>query len=120
MTGLSATVEMSDPYGISHAVRPWAGPPDPPEPVRTCDPQSAIDRCLDCKRNVKRCYGTCKPQGEEQTRTWGCYDALDARIYDMLRAGWRSGPICQELGITMRDLRNAKARLRYKNRGGDR
>lgn len=112
MTGLSIAVELNDPYGISHAVRPWVSPPDPPEQVHTCDPQAAIDRCLDCKR--KRFYGNCAPHKGEQTRTWGCYDELDARIDALLRAGLRSGPICQELGIAMKELKNAKARLRYR------
>lgn len=108
-----------DPYSIRHVVKPGYGEPEPVEPVRTRDPQPAVNRCLDCTVPQLLCFGTCEPGDEpnlcgrpvrrEKTRL------RDEKILDLIRAGWRNNDaICEELGISMSTLIVAKRRLREK------
>lgn len=91
----------SDPYGISRAVRPWAGPGPSDslgagERVHTCcDSQEKIDYCLNCTRPASSC-DTCRglgAKGDERA-------ARRERIHALLRAGHSDREIAEAAGVT--------------------
>ena len=113
---------MTDPYRLHHNVIKPGHLPEPLEPVSTRDPQSAVDRCLNC--TAEQCFGTCGPYEGVRERTserpeedpadrqkW--QRAIDAKVKTMLAAGYGNYPICRELQITEKELRQAKARIYY-------
>lgn len=116
----------SSPCGLGHIIKP-GHLPEPLEPVSTRDPQCAVDRCLDCKIPPELCFGACSPYGEAKAnkRSAGAYDhearrsryqELDAKVEAMVKAGYDDYPICRALGITEKQLKTAKDRLRYRSK----
>ena len=103
----------TDPYGISHVIRP--GPlPEPLISVSTRDPQDAVDRCLNC--SAEECYGNCAPTGSARY-TGERMDVRRRRLRDeqirlMLLDKQNVQDICSKLGISRNTLFNAKRRLR--------
>lgn len=110
-----------NPYGIGHIIRPGRLP-EPLEPVSTRDPQSAVDRCLNC--TAEQCFGTCGPYDGIRERTSERPEedpedrrkrqrAIDAKVEAMLSAGYGHYPICRELQITEKELNQARGRIYY-------
>lgn len=102
------------PYGLGHIIKPGRLP-EPMDPVHTCDPQSAIDRCLDCEKD--KCCGTCKPEDSAkytgERRDVKRRKLRDEKILAMISEGRMSDKeICDQLGIGKSTFYNAKKRLR--------
>lgn len=69
----------NDPYGISHAVRPWDSADAKKPVIRRRVKQAEIDMCLDCDLDQDQCFGKCtrrrkKPQKKEDP-CQRCYSA---------------------------------------------
>lgn len=103
------------PYRLTNVIKPGRMPEPIEETVHTCDPQWAIDICLEC-----RVRGGCKPDSSKcklnnQHEVVHKPETLerDERLLYLLTHGWRNTEaICQELGIRKQALSAAKKRLR--------
>ncbi len=85
------------------------------ESVSTRDPQSAVDRCLNCTAN--ECSGGCTPEQNLPKGRKGY--VTECKVRDLINSGWRNNEaICEELGISKDTLFTAKRRLRERGEIG--
>lgn len=106
----------SNPYRLRNVIKPGKLP-EPLEPVHTCDPQWAIDRCLECK--MGGCYPDadgCKlNEANKQREAIHKPETLerDEKLLYLLTHGWRNTEcICEKLNMSKKALTAAKKRLR--------
>lgn len=96
------------PYGLGHITKPGRLP-EPLEPVHTCDPQSAIDRCLNC--TAKKCFGNCKTEGHDRESI----RIRNEKILEMILAGAGYLEICETAGVKISTFYGVKKK--FKARG---
>ena len=87
--------------------------PRPLKPVATYDPQYAIDRCLECSRDVRKCKGSCAedeaaPHVSKSRRT-------ELAVLELIKAGVTDiKKISRILGVCEQTAYSARARLKRK------